>query len=523
MIQKKWIVALAVLAVTGCSSCDDDNIVDPTRAEKSIVILYENDAHCAINGYTKFAGLRDAIVKADTSHVALVSSGDFLQGALPGAYSHGQYIVDIMKNVGYDAITLGNHEFDYGVPRMQEVLPKIGTTIVATNLFEYGGTTPLYQPYIIKRYGTKRIAFVGVTTPDAMDDEAYSFFDDNQQQIYDLRTSDVYTLVQTAVDKARGEGADYVVVLSHLGEKEGYTGVNSHGLVAATNGIDAVLDGHTHSVIPCDRVANKDGKQIPVSQTGTQFANVGKLWISPAGTFTTTLVAQDDIPYSNDRITATIDSINALLDEAVSREVGTVDFELPAKDASGEWLVRNEETALGDLVADAFRNKMSADIGLVNGGGVRNSIAAGTIKYGNVISVLPNDNKVVLIEATGAKIVAMLKKCTEACPEKDGAFPQVSGLKLTIHTASHTVSDVQVLNRTTGEYEAIAADGTYTIGINDYYKSGGYYRMLQDCRLIDAGKDTCCDVLTDYLETVLGGVVPDNYREPAGLITIVNN
>ena len=523
MMQKKWIFPLAMLVLTGCSSCDDDTIVNPTRTEKSIVVLYENDVHCAINGYTKFVGLRDAIVKADTSHVALVSNGDFLQGALPGAYSHGQYIVDIMKNVGYDAITLGNHEFDYGVPRMQEILPQIGTTIVSANFFKYGGTTPLYQPYVIKQYGTKRIAFVGVTTPDTMDSEAYAFFDSNHQQLYDLRTSDVYALVQAAVDKARSEGADYVVVLSHLGEKESASGVDSHGLVAATNGIDAVLDGHTHSVIPCDWVANKDGKQIPVSQTGTQFANVGKLWISTKGTFTTTLVAQDDIPYTNDRITATADSINVLLDEGVSREVATVDFELPAKDASGEWLVRNEETALGDLVADAFRNKMSADIGLVNGGGVRNSIAAGTIKYGNVISVLPNDNKLVLIEATGAEIVAMLEKCTEACPGKDGSFPQVSGLKFTIHTGSHTVSDVQVLNRTTGEYEAIVNDETYTIGINDYYKSGGYYRMLEDCRLLDAGTDLCSDVLAYYLEKVLGGVVPDNYREPAGLITIVND
>lgn len=314
----------------------------------------------------KMRGLRDAIMRADTSYVALVSAGDFLQGDLAGALSTGRYIVDIMKNMGYDAVTLGNHEFDYGMPRMQELLPIIGTNVVCANLFEMGATTPMYQPYFIKQYGDKRIAFVGATTPGSMTDEAYAFYDTDGTQLYDLRTNDVYSLVQQAADKARQEGADYVVVLSHLGETEPHTGVNSHKLVESTRGIDVVLDGHTHSVIPCDLVANLDNVLVPTTQTGTKFNNVGKLWISPEGKFVTTLVAKEDIPYTNDAITATTDSIKKLMKNVTIEKMATTDFDPPAMEGS-TWLVRHQETTIGNLISDAFRTIFDCQIGLING------------------------------------------------------------------------------------------------------------------------------------------------------------
>ena len=333
---------------------DNPVSVNPVQPEKSIVILYKNDVHCGIDGYAKMRGLRDAIMRADTSYVALVSAGDFLQGDLAGALSTGRYIVDIMKNMGYDAVTLGNHEFDYGMPRMQELLPIIGTNVVCANLFEMGATTPMYQPYVIKQYGDKRIAFVGTTTPGSMTDEAYAFYDTDGTQLYDLRTNDCYSLVQQAADKARQEGADYVVVLSHRGETEPHTGVNFHKLVESTRGIDVVLDGHTHSVIPCDLVTNLDDVLGPTTQTGTKFNNVGKLWISPEGKFVTTLVAKEDIPYTNDVITATTDSIKKLMKNVTIEKMATTDFDLPAMEGS-TWLVRHQETTIGNLISDAFR------------------------------------------------------------------------------------------------------------------------------------------------------------------------
>lgn len=519
--MKRISLLLLVLAALVLASCESDNnhAFDPDALKKSIVILYENDVHCGIDGYTQMRGLRDAIVRSDTSFVGLVSVGDFLQGDLAGALSHGQYIVDIMKNMGYDAVTLGNHEFDYGVARMQELLPQINTTVVCTNLVKYGETTPMYQPYIIKQYGKKRIAFVGTTTPETMRSEAYSFFDKAQNQLYDLQTDKCYSLVQQAVDKARGEGADYVVVLSHLGEATSDTGINSHGLVAATRGIDAVLDGHTHSVIPCDYVNNLDGQQVPVTQTGTKFANVGKLWISPEGKFITSLVPNKDIPYTNATVTHSTDSIKALMKDQAGRHVATSKFPLIAIEGSS-WPVRCKEMPLGNLVADAYRAVMDTQIGIVNGGGLRSNLPT-DITYGDVIGVQPNDNNMCVIEATGEQLMAMLTKCTAKCPNADGSFPQVSGMKYTIHTASHKVTDVQVQD---GEaYKPLDLQGKYTIAINDYYNNGGFYRTLQVCRLIRMTEVLSRDALSTYLEKTLKGVVPDSYQEPQGRITIVND
>lgn len=520
-----WVLLTLVLSgamsFVSCES-DDNSISDSKALNKSIVILYDNDVHCNIDGYTQMRGLRDAIVRSDTSYVGMVSSGDYLQGGLAGAISHGQFIVDIMKNMGYDAVTLGNHEFDYRMARLQELLSKMGTNIVCSNLFQYGESVPMYHPYIIKQYGNKRIAFVGVTTPETMDLEAYSFYDDERNQTYDLRTKECYTIVQQATDKARQEGADYVVVLAHLGEVNSDTGVDSHGLVAATRGIDAVLDGHTHSVIPCDWVENLDGKKIPVSQTGTKFANVGKLWISPDGQVRTSLVAKEDIPYENAAITRTTDSIKTLLKTVTDKKMATCDFDLNAMEGS-EWTVRRQETSIGNLITDAHRALTGSQIAVMNGGGIRSNIKAGIISYGDVVNVQPNDNYVCVIEATGEEILNMLIKCTAKLPEQEGSFPQVSGMKYTIHTGSHTVTDVLVQDEGADTYSPLDLQTRYKVTINDYYANGGFYRTLQDCRLIETTSMLTRDALANYLFLGLSGVVPTKYKEPEGRITILND
>lgn len=517
----KTVWSLMLLALLTACSNSDSPAPTPTPA-KSIVILYENDVHGGIDGYTKLAGLRDAIVKADTSWVAVVSAGDFLQGSVSCAVTKGQGIVDIMHSVGYDAVTLGNHEFDYLVPRMEELLPQIGAPVVCANLFRYGATLPCYEPYVIKTYGDKRIAFVGACTPETMRSESYAFFDKDGHQLYDLRTDDVYTLVQQAADKARSEGADYVVMLSHLGEAKSETGIYSHGLVGETKGIDVVLDGHTHSVIEHDYVKNADGRAVIVTQTGTQLANIGKLVITRDGHISTQLIPTAEIPYESAAVTAAIGQVKADMEAVTAQPVATTDYELQCKDADGKWLVRNRETNLGNLISDAYRLSMAADIGLQNGGGIRNGIAAGIITYGDVFSALPNDNLMCKIEATGTQILAMLQNVTAKCPQDDGSFPQVSGLTFNIHTASHTVSDVRVMDAD-GLYRPIDADRTYTIGTPDYYAQGGFYRMLQDCTLLEQTNTPARDCLADYLRGTLGGTTGTAYATPQGRITIIDD
>jgi len=171
--------------------------------QKSIVILFENDVHCGIDGYTKLAGLRDAIASADTAYVGVTSSGDFINGGVAGAISRGQYIVDIMRSVGYDAIGLGNHEFDFGTPRLLELMPQAGVPVICANLFKAGGTQPIFPACTMKTFGQKRVAFIGVCTPESMQAEAYSFYDKDGRQLYDMRTKDVFRLVQAAGDSVR--------------------------------------------------------------------------------------------------------------------------------------------------------------------------------------------------------------------------------------------------------------------------------------------------------------------------------
>ena len=369
---------------------DNPVTVNPVQPEKSIVILYENNVHCGIDGYAKMRGLRDAIVRADTSYVALVNAGD-------------------------------------------------------------------------------------------------------------------------------------VVVLSHLGETEPHTGINSHKLVESTRGIDVVLDGHTHSVIPCDLVANLDNVLVPTTQTGTKFNNVGKLWISPEGKFVTTLVAKEDIPYTNDAITATTDSIKKLMKNVTIEKMATTDFDLPAMEGS-TWLVRHQETTIGNLISDAFRTIFDCQIGLINGGAVRSNINKGVISFGGVIAVQPNDNNMCILQVTGEELMTMLTKSTASSPGDDGSFPQVSGMKFTIHTGSHTVTDVMILDKGKDTFSPLDLNATYTLCTTDYcYNRGGMYKTLANCKLVSIEPRLSRDALRDYLKDTLKGVVPERYKNVEGRITIVND
>ena len=492
-----------------------------SQQQKSIVVLYENDVHCAIDGYARLAGLRDAIAAADTASVALVSCGDFLQGGVAGSISKGQYVVDILRHMNYDAIGLGNHEFDYAVPRMNELLSQVKSPVVCANFFEAGSPIPFYAPYIIRQYGGRRVAFVGAVTGEAMRSESYSFYDDNGRMLYDLKPMEVSRIVQQAVDEARSQGADIVVLISHLGEQPVANNVNSHELVARTRGIDVVLDGHSHSVIEHSEAPNLDGRMIPVSQTGTQLANIGKLVITPDGKFMTRLIPIADVAYLQPRIKAVTDSVNALLKQVTDREICRSDFDLSIYEADGKTRrVRMAETNIGDLVADAFRVVMKTDIGLQNGGGVRNSIAKGAITYGSVLDALPFGNLMITLEATGQQIVDMLQKCATYDVE-DGSFPQVSGLQFNIRVGinGRSVSDVAVLDTLSGQFRPIDLSRRYTIATTEYTIKGGFYDTMKAARVLTTSSQSYCDCVVDFLRRFEGGSLPALYAKPQNRIT----
>ena len=507
-------------AMTACSHKSYEQLSSPQQLpQKNIVVLYENDVHCAIEGYTKLAGLRDAI--SDTAFVCVVSSGDFLQGATPGALSRGQYIVDVMSKVGYDAVGLGNHEFDFSADRLMELAPQIKSPVVCTNLFDCSNGQQVFPSYVIRQCGQKKVAFVGVLTPETMVAESYSFYDAEGRQLYDLGLNTIFQTVQKAVDKARAEGADYVVLLSHMGEQANDFPINSHMLVAATNGIDVVLDGHSHSKVPSVTVMNNKNQPVIITQTGTQFANIGKLLITRNGQLSTELVPTKGLNFSNARVSATTDSIMALLKVIESRKVADCAAPLRIYDDNGTRLVRNQETNSGDFVTDAYRYVMDAEIGLSNGGGIRNERLSSELTYGDLINMLPFENYVWKVEATGAKIIELLQKSTSSVPKEDGDFPQVSGVKFTLHTSDHSISDVMV-QRKDGQWEPIDPARTYTVATIDYcITSDGLRGVLRGSKALKRTSTLYRDVVEEYITKGLNGKIGPEYAKPQGRITIV--
>ncbi len=537
LVKNSLFVLMA--ALVACSSDDNStNSENDTSSQKTIVILYDNDVHCEISGYSAIAGLRDAIAKSDTAYTALVSSGDYLQGASFGIVSKGEYVVKLLNSSGYDVVGLGNHEFDYKTPRLIELAKEMDATIVSSNLTDSQGKL-LFEPYAIKQFGNKKIAFVGVLTPYTMAAEAYSFYDGDWKLIYNLHQDDVVEYVQKAVDDAREEGADYVIALSHVGEIEEVEGMlTSQELVSKTSGIDVVLDAHSHSAVEENWLLNADGDSVLISQTGTKFANIGKLEISPDGKFVTHLIPMDGVTTRSSRVEATYDSILAVSNDVLNEVIASTDFALNINDEDGNRAIRNQETNLGDLVADALRYVAGAQIGMVNGGGVRAKVDVGMITYKNVIDVLPYENKLCLLEATGQQIVDALEVSSASVPEEFGGFLQVSGLKFEIDTSVENTftmneddfslkvdGDRRVKNvmveKEDGSYSAIDLKKKYTVGLSKYLaRESGENKTLNKATIKKEFSTTEGDAVIEFLTKELDGEVPKKYEKTQGRIVI---
>ncbi|MBQ9678319.1 MAG: bifunctional metallophosphatase/5'-nucleotidase [Prevotella sp.] len=442
-----------------------------------------------------------------------------MQGQTVGAISKGQYVVDIMRALSYDAITLGNHEFDYGMERMFQLLRQVPAPIVCCNLYDVRLGRNAFAPYVMKRVGNRRIAFVGVVTPTSMEDEAYAFRDEHDSIVYELQREDIPVLVQRAVDEARKAGADYVIVDSHLGERPTARHSDSHTLVANTTGIDIVLDGHTHSSIVADTVQNKVGKPIIVTQTGTKFANIGKLLITPDGNMTVSLIPVETVIEKNAFVAELVDSIHTMLNEQTSRLVCHSEVDLRITDDEGNEAVRLGETNAGDIVTDAFRHITGSDISVLNCGSIRNEVKAGDLTYGDLLSLLPYDNYIVVAEVKGSTILSMLTKLISFLPKPDGQFPQVSGMKFVIHEKEHRVSDVKILNGATQHYEPINPDRVYTVATTKYcVTDGGLYNTLKGSKIILETKRTYNDIFIEYVTKNLNGYIGQEYAQPQGRI-----
>ena len=512
--------------------------------DNDIIILYENDVHCAVEGYTKLSAMRNEL-KKEYEHVGIVSGGDFIQGNSLGIVSKGEYVVNIMNLVGYDAVTLGNHEFDYHIDRLNELAGMMDTKPISCNFQKIGEDKPCFEPYTIVSYGDIDVAYIGITTPTTISVASpVQFKDENGNFIYTFNADSLYDIVQESIDSAEAQGADYIIALSHVGyaEDEIYGDLEDvETLIKNTDGFDVVLDAHSHTVIEGKTITDKGGNDVLLSSTGTKFEYIGKLTIED-GEAETELIKTADYQLTDPVIDTYIEKMYeeyAILGE---RKVASTEVDLLMKDENGNRLVRNNETNLGDLCADAFRYAVNADIGYINGGGIRADIKAGDITYNDLLNVLPFNNSVVLAQVSGQTIMDMMELTLMSYPGEDGAFPHLSGLTFSVNTSipssvvineygefsgvdgQYRVYDLKVYNSKTEAYEDIDLNATYTLAASNYYliELGSGMKMLESAKILQNEGLLDAEALEKYITEKLGGTVGEEYAEVKANITFTD-
>lgn len=506
-----------------------------------IVILFESDIHCSVDGYAKLAALKDE-VSATADYVGVVTSGDFVQGESLGIVSKGEYIVNIMNLVGYDAIGLGNHEFDYKTERLHELAGILKAPVVCSNYNKIGEDKSVFEPYVIVPYGDTDIAYIGIITPDTITSSfPAQFKNEAGEYTYSFCAETLYENVQNSIDNAKKDGADYIIALAHLGTEYVFEQWSAQTLIKNTTGLDVVLDGHSHSVVESMVVNDKEGNGVTVSSTGTGFANIGKLTISD-GAIKTELVPVATYEKTDEEVSKYITEIKEEYAKSGERKIGTSEVNLTILGADGNRLIRNGETNLGDFCADAYRVITGADIGLSNGGGIRAGIDVGDITFNELLGVYPYNNKTCIAEVTGQQLVDLLEYGFMLYPDENGTFQQVSGISFDVdpeipHSikldeneefvsidGDRRVSDVKVLNAETGEYEPIDLNGKYTLASHGYLlmENGGGTTMLKGSKLISDTGILDVELLENYITENLNGVVDKRYEKSAGRINILD-
>ena len=521
-------------------ACTNENTKDrlPDLPTEQIVVLYDNDVHCSVDGYPALVSLRNEHLSGG-NFVSTVSCGDFASGGAVGAISQGQQVVEIMNYVGYDVVALGNHELDYGVPQMFKLTESLEASVVCANLKNVQTDTYLYPAYHIIRYGEVDVAYIGFTTTTS--GTVKSLSDEQGNPLYSFMRDKFYENAQYFIDEARSNGADFVIALAHLGDSEKHGGhPNSIGLIGNTTGIDAVIDGHDHHIIKEQFLNNKDGKPVLLTSSGTNFQYVGRLTINTDGTIHSSLIDITDNRVNADSNTQQF--VEQIKEETVSQGnfvIGRSDVDLMIYDSEGNRIVRKQETNIGDFCADALRSFTDADIAMVNGGGIRTNIKRGEILFNDLYNVMPFGDMIATGTLSGEQLLDVLEFAVSALPAEAGTFMQVSGLRFTVdpdipspvmkntetEMFSHVgegerrVSHVEILDKQSGEYKAVELSRQYTIATLDYLiiEQGG--AGILSCVKPDSiywGADI--EVLRHYLESVLGGNIGSEYTQPQGRI-----
>lgn len=525
-------LSLALLLSLAVPVCAAETTTSTTKdLTGHIVILHTNDVHGGIAGYAKLAAVKESYT-ASGAYTLLVDAGDYIQGDPTVSASQGKTAIELMNSTGYDAATVGNHEFDYGYANLKTISAQANFPILAANV-QYNGATAFDSHTIFTAANGKKIGVFGLETPET----ATKAHPAKIQGVTFVGGQDMMKLAQTEVDTLKAAGCDYVICLGHLGIDAESTGNRSIDVLNAVTGIDVFIDGHSHSTLDQIKAAtNGTGKvgNAYLTSTGTKLANVGVVDIAPDGTITTSNVPLDTLTAENADTAAVIQRIQQQIDADYGAFFAQSEVQLNGEKAQ----VRTGETNLGDLITDAMLWQAGTlgekvDAAISNGGGIRASLSVGGLTKKDINTVLPFGNTLYLVKLTGAQLLEALEASTCSLPESIGAFPQVSGIEYTVNTGAKFSSTENYPGSTYGKPNAVnrvtiqsvggaAFDPaeTYTIVTNDFLGAGGdtYYTFKSSPVGYDTGVPLD-EVLMDYITAQCKGTITKAaYGQTAGRI-----
>jgi len=509
-----------------------------------VTILYTNDVHTYIDNkspkptYAAIAALKKSI--EDTGRdVLLVDAGDHIQGTAYGSMDDGATIIELMNEAGYDLVTPGNHEFDYGMARAKAVIQEADFPYVSCNWVDLRTGFNVLPSVKFFFVGGRKIAFVGVTTPETFTKSTPAYFmnDAQTKYIYDILGGEdgqkLYDAVQKAIDKAEFWGADTIIGLGHLGVDPSSSPWTSEEVIAHTHGFTAFIDGHSHTVMANKQVTDASGKAVTLTQTGSYFKNIGKMTVGADGTITTELI--NTYEGLDAAVAATASNWISAVDDMLGEEIAVGDTKFYINDpATGKRRIRSGETNLGDFVADGIYTyfneieELHCDVAIMNGGGIRTDVEAGPWSFKTCKTVSPFGNVACLMSVTGQQIQDALEfgaRFAGAEGKENGGFLQVAGARYTIHpmipntvqtddknvwtgsAATPRVSNVEIYDKTTGTYKPLDPNATYALaGMNYTLRNlGDGFAMFDGATLIKDYVSEDYLVMSSYA-AMFGGV-----------------
>ena len=526
-----FIIAIALIFSLAVPCFADEDYTN------KIYILHSNDVHGAIDGYAKMAAYREQLISKG-AEVLIVDAGDFSQGQFEVGYTKGADAVKLMNAVGYNVVTLGNHEFDFGYAQLQSNLSQRNFAVVCSNIFLDGGTLFDGSSYCLTSRGVN-LGFIGVATPETQTKANPSLVSQFTFLTNDT-TPRMYDVIQDEVSDLNTQ-CDLVIALSHLGVDPGAAPYRSTDLYENVSGIDFIIDGHSHTVI------EPGPSDDPIQSTGTAFANIGVIVIDAD---TKTIIGNylkpvSEIEATNARVEALAQEIHEKVDAALGNVIATSEVTLNGDKAPGN---RTEETNHGDFITDAMLWSLTEQypgsirvpedhiVALTNGGGIRAKIEPGEVKVKDIKTVLPFGNTMTVIYVKGSMLLEALEASTYCVPTAVGGFPQVSGMKYTIDLTKEfdandspypgsTFYGPKTIKRVTINDiggKPFDPEDTYAVITNNFISAGGdtYYTFSTVADQYDTSLPLD-DVVIDYITEKLGGRIPaDPYAQPQGRIII---